>query len=103
MTTSAVLESRGDVIRRYVDAYRKAVDWMYASDDALKMYAEFAQISPELARRVRDDFFPKALLWPDRISGLDTLQADGVTFKFLREPLTAQQLEQVIQIPQPAK
>jgi NitT/TauT family transport system substrate-binding protein len=103
VTTAAALETRGDAIRRYVDAYRETIEWMYSSDDALKAYADFAQITPDLARRVRDDFFPKALVWPDRISGLDTLQPDGVTFKFLREPLTPEQLAQVIQIPKPGK
>ena len=52
---------------------------------------------------MRDDFFPKALVWPDRVSGIDALQQDGVTFKYLREPLTKEQLAEVIQIPKPRK
>ena len=103
VTTAAVLADRGDAIRRYVEAYRDTIEWMYASDDALTAYAAFAQITPALARRVRDDFFPKALVWPDRVSGIETLQQDGVTFKYLREPLTQEQLAEVIQIPAPGK
>jgi NitT/TauT family transport system substrate-binding protein len=82
-------------------AYRETIDWMYGGDDALKAYAEFAKITPDLARRVRGEFFPKALVWPDRVSGLDTLMQDGVTFKYLREPLSKEQLAEVIQIPAP--
>jgi NitT/TauT family transport system substrate-binding protein len=75
---------------------------MYAGDEALKAYAEFARIRLDLARRVRDAFFPKKLVWPDQVRGLDTLMEDGVTFKYLREPLTKQQLAEMIQIPAPA-
>jgi NitT/TauT family transport system substrate-binding protein len=103
VTTAAVLDARGDAIARFVQAYRDTIDWMYAQDEALARYTEFAKITPELARRVRDEFFPKALVWPDRMSGLDTLMVDAVAFKYLREPLTAAQLAEMIRIPGPAR
>jgi len=103
VTNTAELEAHSLNIRLYVEAYRDTIEWMYGSDDALKAYAAFAQITPDMARHVRDDFFPKALVWPDRVSGLDALQQDGVTFKYLREPLTKEQLAEVIQIPKPRK
>jgi hypothetical protein len=34
---------------------------------------------------------------------LDTLMVDGVTFKYLREPLTEAQVSEVIRIPAPLK
>jgi NitT/TauT family transport system substrate-binding protein len=99
VTTATILESRGDAMRRFVQGYRETIDWMYASDDALKAYAEFAKISFELAKRVRNEFFPKSLVWPDHVNGLDTLMQDGITFKYLREPLTAAQISEAIRIP----
>jgi NitT/TauT family transport system substrate-binding protein len=103
VTTAAVLEARADALRRFVQGYRESIDWMYASEDALKSYAQFAKVSLDMARRVRDEFFPKSLVWPDKVSGLDTMMVDGVTFKYLREPLTAAQLSEVIRIPAPLK
>lgn len=103
VTMGPLLEQKRDVFRRFVQAYRETIDWMYAGDEALKPYAEFAGISADTAKRVRDEFFPKALVWPDKVSGLDTLMQDGVTFKYLREPLTPAQLAEVIQIPAPMK
>jgi NitT/TauT family transport system substrate-binding protein len=38
-------------------------------------------------------------IWPDTITGLDGVMADGVRFKFLQAPLTPQQLAEIIQIP----
>ena len=40
---------------------------------------------------------------PDKVSGLNTLMQDGVTFKYLREPLSAAQVLEVIRIPAPLK
>jgi len=103
VTTASVLETRGDVLRRFMQGYRETIDWMYSSDDALKAYADFAKISFDLAKRVRDEFFPKSLISPDKVSGLDTLMQDGVTFKYLREPLNAEQVSEMVQIPAPLK
>jgi NitT/TauT family transport system substrate-binding protein len=103
VTTASVLETRGDALGRFLQGYRETIDWMYGSDDALKAYAEFAKISFELAKRVRDEFFPKSLVSPDKVSGLDTLMQDGVTFKYLREPLSTAQVSEIIRIPAPLK
>jgi NitT/TauT family transport system substrate-binding protein len=101
VTMAPALEARRDIFKRYVQGYRDTIEWMYASDEPLKIYAEFAKIPFEMAKRVRDEFFPRALLWPDRVSRLPTLMQDGVTFKYLREPLTREQLAEMIQIPAP--
>jgi NitT/TauT family transport system substrate-binding protein len=103
MTLAPRLDARPDAFARYVQAYRETVDWMYVGDEPLKMYAEFAGVPPEIARQVRDKFFPKNLLAPDQVSGLDAQMADAVTFKYLAEPLTKDQLGELIRIPPPQK
>jgi NitT/TauT family transport system substrate-binding protein len=52
-----------------------------------------------MARRVRDEFFPKSLVNPDEVKGLDTLVKEAVNLKFISEPLTQKQLSELIQIP----
>jgi len=47
---------------------------------------------------VRDDFFPKSLINPDEIKGLDSLMKDAVELKFISAPLTAEQQKELIQI-----
>jgi hypothetical protein len=37
----------------------------------------------------------------DHVSGLDTVMADGVAFKYLAAPLSQEQLRQLFQIPPP--
>ena len=99
ITTAPKLAEKPDVFRRFVAAYRETIDWMYTGDAAIAPYATLVGVTHAIARRTRDEFFPKAMLWPDKISGLDALMQDGVKFKYLAAPLTAAQLGEVIQIP----
>jgi NitT/TauT family transport system substrate-binding protein len=94
------LARRHDVFVRFMRAYREALDWVYATPAGLKAYAEWASISEATARRALAEFLPKAAVDPDRISGLDEVMADAVTFKYIPAPLTRAQLDDLIQIPE---
>lgn len=93
------LKKRADVLKRYMQAYRETIDYMYASDQALKDYAEFAKIPEAMAKRVRDEFFPKSILLPDEIKGLDSMIPEAVTLKFIDKPLTPDQRAELFQVP----
>jgi NitT/TauT family transport system substrate-binding protein len=93
------LQEHKDAIRRYMRAYRETVDYMYGDSNALKLYADWLKISEAIAKRTRDDFFPKASVEPDTIVGLDTIVADAVALKFTAAPLTKAQLDELIRIP----
>jgi ABC-type nitrate/sulfonate/bicarbonate transport system substrate-binding protein len=93
------LQTRKDAIVRYINAYRETVDWMYSDPAALKTYADFAGITEAKARRIRDDYFPKAVLVPDKIVGIDLIMPEAVKLKFIPAPLTPAQLAELIQIP----
>jgi NitT/TauT family transport system substrate-binding protein len=93
------LVKRKAVIERFMQAYRETIDYMYGDNpQVLKDYAAFVGIPEPLARRVRDEFFPKSLIWPDEIKGLDSLMAEAVALKFIPAPLTQEQLGELIQI-----
>jgi NitT/TauT family transport system substrate-binding protein len=102
-TLASKQDARPAVFARFLQAYRETIDWMYASDDALKAYAEFADIPFAMAKQVRDEFFPKDILQPEKVMGLDALMTDAVTFKFLKTPLTQDQVADLIRIPVPKK
>jgi NitT/TauT family transport system substrate-binding protein len=97
------LTKRKDVIRRFMQAYYESIAYMYSDNpQVIKDYAEFTGVPESLARRVRDDFFPKSLIWPDEIKGIDALMQDAVELKFITTPLTKEQLAELIQIQKPA-
>ena len=99
IANAAVLAQRRDVIARYMRAYREALDFLYDNPEGLKIYAQYAKVSETLAARIRDEFLPKVAEQPDRVSGLDAITQDAITFKVLQAPLTQEQLAELIQIP----
>jgi NitT/TauT family transport system substrate-binding protein len=93
------LAKRKDAIGRFMKAYREAIAYMYGENpQVMKDYGEFAGVSEAAAKRVRDDFFPKSLVDPDEIHGLDALMAEAVTLKFIAAPLTKEQVAELMQI-----
>lgn len=101
ITNASALQSKHDAIQKFMDAYRETLDWMYHGDDALKAYAKFAKVDLDTARRVRDEFHPKAMLNPDKVNGIDVMVQEGLAFKTLTSALSAEQTKTLIQIPTP--
>ena len=92
------LKKRRDVLRRFMQAYRETIEYMYSDNpQVMKDYAEFAGITPELAKRVRDEFFPRAILQMTEIKGLDQLLQDAVELKYTDRLLTREQVAELIQ------
>ena len=85
--------------KRFMKAYRESIDYLYSSNpQVMKDYAEFARVPEPMAKRVRDEFFPKSLVNPDQIHGLDTLIPEAVNLKFIPAPLNKEQIAELIQI-----
>lgn len=93
------LKTHKDVVARYMKAYRETVNYMYTDPAALKVYVDWLKITEAKAKRTRDDFFPRASVEPDKITGLDTIVKDAVALKFTASELTKAQLDDLIQIP----
>jgi NitT/TauT family transport system substrate-binding protein len=99
ISSASVLERRKAAIERYMDAYRETVAYMYSDPMALKYYAEIASVPESLAKRVRDDFFTKEMLMPDKVIGMDMIMPAAVTLKYLAAPIPDDKLKTLIQIP----
>jgi NitT/TauT family transport system substrate-binding protein len=93
------LTKRKDVFDRFMKAYRETIAYMYSDNpQVMKDYAEFAGVSEAVARHVRDDFFPRTLVEPDEIHGMDSLLVEAVTLKFIPAPLTKEQVAELVKI-----
>ncbi len=99
VANAETLKTKKDTIERFMKAYRETIDYMYSSDpQVIKDYAEFVKVPEPMAKRVREEFFPKSLVNPDAIHGLDSLMAEAVTLKFIPAELSKDQLAELIQI-----
>jgi len=92
------LKNRRDVLRRFMQAYAETIDYVYSDNpQILKDYAEFAKITPDMAKRVRDQFFPKSLVQMTEIKGLDQMIKDAVELKYAPKELTKEQVADLVQ------
>lgn len=99
ISSAGVLERRKAAIERYMDAYRETVAYMYSDPMALKYYSEIASVPESLAKRVRDEFFTKDMLMPDKIIGMDIIMPAAVNLKYLSAPIPDDKLKMLFQIP----
>jgi len=93
------LKTKHDAILRFMDAYREAVDWMYADPKAVEMYSVKIKRPIELLKESMAKFQPKEALQTDKFSDLDGAIRDAVKLKFLGKPLTKEQIAELMQIP----
>ncbi len=93
------LARRRAVYDRFIKAYREAIDWMYSDPRAIEAFARYAAITPAMAQRVRDQFYPKAMLQLDRVEGMAELMQDAIAFKYIPAVLTREQLDELLQLP----
>ena len=79
-----------------------ALDWIGrfggTKEEDIAAVASWIMSDSGGSRGVRDDFFPKSLIDPDKIVGLDSLMKDAVELKFIPAPLTDAQVKELIQI-----
>ncbi|TDK32202.1 ABC transporter substrate-binding protein [Rhizobium deserti] len=96
IANAGAFEQRAEAYGRVMKAYREALDWLYSDPAALDAYAAWAGTDAALAKRVRDEFYPKKNLAPDTVNGLDKLMVDAVTYKYLPAPLQADQVKKLV-------
>ena len=93
------LEARKEIFIRYLAAYREVIDWMYAGQAGINAFAEWAHVSPSIAKMVSEEYYPKINILPDRIEGIEPLMADAVSFKYIATPLSKDQLAKLLLVP----
>ena len=94
------LKARGDVVTRFMRGYRDSLAWIYSTPEGAAAYAAFAKLPESTAKRALREFLPPAAVDPDRISGIDEVMADAISFKFIPARLSDAELAELIQIPE---
>jgi NitT/TauT family transport system substrate-binding protein len=92
------VRTKRDALTRYMKAYARAIDWAYGNPKALEYYAEIAKIPVDMARRVRDEFYPKAGAQVGEIKGLDLSLHDALAFHYISQPIATKEVEGLFDI-----
>jgi NitT/TauT family transport system substrate-binding protein len=98
LTNLQTLTSRRPVLVRFLAAYKDVVDWMYASPEALTMFGEISGLPPAVVNKVRA-LLPKETMAPEQIVGVEHIITEAIQGKFNPSPITAAQVEAMIDIP----
>ncbi len=98
LTNLATLQNRKDALVRFHRAYKDTVEWMYTDPAALKHFSDYSGLPERVVRRVRE-LIPKETMSPDRVIGMDQIIAEAVSMKFLPAPLSAEQVKELVQVP----
>ena len=101
ITNREILRKRRDALARFLLAYRETVEWMYSDPAALQRYAELADLSKGVARELRDAFFPKEMLLPDSIVGLNAIVKDAIGQRYLQKGLSRGQIRNLVPVAPP--
>ncbi len=96
-TNATVFKERRDVLRRFLVAYQKTIDWIYSSPEVLQVYGKFANVSPEVVEDMRTNYILKKDVTLTKIGALDETIQDAVDTKKLSQPLTADQKKAFLQ------
>lgn len=102
ITNAQTMEKRKAALDRYMAAYRETIDYMYASPEALAAFADIAGVPMSVAQRV-PGLFPKSALSPDQIIGMDAIVAEAIASKFMSQPLTKEQITELVRMANPPK
>ena len=73
----------------------ESIDYFYASDEAVKKYADIFGMSLESVTYSRNLFERKQWFRPE-VKGVDIQMQEGIQFKYLTEPLTEEQIKKLI-------
>jgi NitT/TauT family transport system substrate-binding protein len=87
------ITGKADVLKRFLTAYSETLDWMYSSDDAVRVFSELYKIKEAETRQTRNEFYTRKSLDIRRVSGLEQAMADAVAYKFIPKPLTKDQID----------
>jgi NitT/TauT family transport system substrate-binding protein len=82
------LKEKREAFVRYIRAISRAIDWAYADAAAIDAYAALAKVPRDLAKRTRDEFYPRESLQLAEVKGLDLTLKQALEFKYITQPLS---------------
>lgn len=94
----SLLEDNPEKAEAYFTARKRALDWAYDNlDAAVELWGnEIDNDNYDLLRTAVEDGYPQEALQPDDFKGLDAANEIAVEFDFIDDPLTDDELDELI-------
>jgi NitT/TauT family transport system substrate-binding protein len=70
---------------------QKSIDWAYGPGNAkaIEIFAKNMKVTPEIAKKAVEEFYPKSAMQIGEIKDLDRSLQDALDYKFISSPKTA--------------
>jgi NitT/TauT family transport system substrate-binding protein len=92
------LKSKRDAITKFMQVIHETIEWAYSDPKAYEMYAEIAKVTPAVAKRSVEEFYPKSALQIGEISGLQKTLDEALQYKRITEKKTVKDAAGMIDI-----
>ena len=83
------LKTRREAITKFMEVIQKSIDWAYTNPKAIEIFAKNMKVTPEIAKKAVDEFYPKSAMQIGEIRDLDRSMQDALDYKFIPSPKTA--------------
>jgi NitT/TauT family transport system substrate-binding protein len=90
---------RREVAIRFLQAYHRTIDWMYANDEALDWFAQGANATRAQAVTARTDFYPREAMRLGPPAKFELSEQQTIELKRIPRPLSEEQKTRLIQVP----
>ena len=95
------LKSKREAIAKFMKVVVETIDWCYqggTNPDCMKMYAEIAKVTPDVAKRSVADFYPKSALQVGEVRGLQKTLDEALQYKRITSKKTIEDAAGMIDI-----
>ncbi len=93
------LKTKREAIAKFMKIVAKSIDWAYSGKpEVYEMYGKIAKVSPAVAKRTVEDFFPKSALQLGKIEGLQKTLDEALQYKRITEKKSVKDAERMIDI-----
>jgi NitT/TauT family transport system substrate-binding protein len=84
------LKTKRASIVKFMQIIQKSIDWGYGAghDKAIAIFAKNMKVTPEIAKKAVDEFYPKSAMQIGEIRDLDRSLQDALDYKFISSPKT---------------
>ena len=86
------LKTKRPLIVKFMQVIHKSIDWAYSNPKAIEIFAKNMKVTPEVAKRAVDEFYPKSAMQLGEIRDLDRSLQDALDFKFMPAAKTAKDM-----------
>jgi NitT/TauT family transport system substrate-binding protein len=90
------LKSKPQLVKKFLQAHEKALEWAYTDPKALEMYAKANNVSVDIAKKVREENYPRSAMVMRPVSGFEISMRQAIENKRIDKPLPPAQVKEIL-------